>query len=82
MSEGYSEIFSGMRALNFGVFQAYVFRQNWKEIEEPKRVWRGSGGMLAGKFFENLHTAMAILVLFEQFWGLFGLSRGLGLVRP
>ena len=28
---------------------------------------RGSGGMLPRKNFENLHTAMAILVLFEQF---------------
>ena len=28
---------------------------------------RGSGGMMPRKFFENLHTAMAILVLFEQF---------------
>ena len=25
--------------------------------------------MLPGKFFENLHTVMAILVLFEQFSG-------------
>ena len=28
---------------------------------------RGSGGMLPWKISENLHTAMAILVLFEQF---------------
>ena len=27
----------------------------------------GSGGMLPRKFFENLHTVEAILVLFEQF---------------
>ena len=37
---------------------------------------RGSGGMLAQKFFENLHTVMAILALFEQFQakvvGIFG----------
>ena len=29
----------------------------------------GSGGMLPRKIFENLHTVMAILVLFEQFSG-------------
>ena len=28
---------------------------------------RGSGGMLPRKNFENLHTTMAISVLFEQF---------------
>ena len=31
-------------------------------------LW-GSGGMLPGKKFENLHTVMAVLVLFEQFSG-------------
>ena len=37
-----------------------------KKIEGQKRMW-GSEGMLPRKFFENLVTAMAILVLFEQF---------------
>ena len=32
-----------------------------------KNVSRGCGSMLTRKIFENLHTAMAIFVLFEQF---------------
>ena len=32
---------------------------------------RGSGGMLPQKCFENLHTVMAILVLFQQISGNF-----------
>ena len=31
----------------------------------------GSGSMLPWKIFENLHTAVAILLLFEQFFGKF-----------
>ena len=32
-----------------------------------KTILEGSGGQLPRKVFEILHTAMAILVLFEQF---------------
>ena len=36
---------------------------------ENKKDSRGSGGMLLREIFENLHTVVAILVLFEQFLG-------------
>ena len=36
-----------------------------KQNEDSNGV-RGSGDMLSRKFFENLHTMMAILVFFEQ----------------
>ena len=36
-----------------------------------KKTLGGSGGMLPRKIFENLHTLMAILALFEQFLGNF-----------
>ena len=34
----------------------------------------GSGGMLPRKVFENLHTVVAILALFEPFSGIFCLN--------
>ena len=34
---------------------------------ETKMILGGSGGMLSRKNFKNLHTAMDILALFEQF---------------
>ena len=34
---------------------------------ENKKDCGGSGGVLPQKLFENLHTAVAILALFEQF---------------
>ena len=39
-----------------------------------KKALRGSGGMLPRKFFENLHTVVAILVFFEQSLGKFCFS--------
>ena len=38
---------------------------------ENKKGSRGSGGMLPRKFFENLQTVVAILVVLEQFLGKF-----------
>ena len=51
----------------FVTFQAYFFStdlifHNLSNKNDP----RGSGGMLPGKFFENLHTAMAFLALIEK----------------
>ena len=39
-----------------------------------KKALGGSGGMLPRKFFENLHTVVAILVLFEQILSKFCLN--------
>ena len=39
-----------------------------------KKTLGGSGGMLPRKIFENLHTVVAILALFEQFLGKFCLN--------
>ena len=39
-----------------------------------KKALGGSGGMLRGKNFENLHTVEASLVLFDQFFGKFCLN--------
>ena len=39
-----------------------------------KKAPRGSGGRLPWKIFENLHTVVAILLLFEQFIGKFCLN--------
>ena len=44
-------------------FSAELFLRN----VSSKNDSRGSGGMLPLKIFENLHTEIAILVLFEQF---------------
>ena len=69
MSGAYSEIFLG-RGTNFRHFSSVVFfdRFNLSNLAEvTKTTLGGSGGMLFRKFFKNLRTAMAILVLFEQF---------------
>ena len=39
-----------------------------------KKAVGGSGGLLPQKVFKNLHTAVAILELFEQFLGKFYLN--------
>ena len=39
-----------------------------------KKVLGGSGGMLPRKFFENLLSVVAILVIFEQLLGIFCLK--------
>ena len=53
---------------NFRHFSSAVFfdRFNFKLLKYQK-LSRGSGGMLPRKIFENLHTVIAILVIFEQF---------------
>ena len=53
-------------ALHFDIFSSVVFsgRIIVKHIENKKGS-RGSGGMLPWKIFENLHTVVAILALFE-----------------
>ena len=38
---------------------------------ENKKTLGGSGGMLPREIFENLHTVVVTLVLFEQFLGKF-----------
>ena len=42
-------------------------RVTFKQLKCQKATLGGSGGMLPQKLFEILHTAMTILVLFEQF---------------
>ena len=50
----------------FHIFQVHFFdRTNLKLIVKQKKALGGSGGMLPQKIFENLHTVMTILVLFE-----------------
>ena len=43
------------------------------QVDGQKQLW-GSGGILSKKIFENLYTAMNILVRFEQFSGKFCLN--------
>ena len=68
MSGAYSEFFEG-EGINFRhFFQAQVFpAELFLSNLSAKNDSRGSGGMLPRKIFENLLTAMTILVLFEQF---------------
>ena len=56
---------------NFNIFLSAVFtgRINLKQVEEPKKGSRVSGGMLPRKIFENSRTVMTILVHFEQISG-------------
>ena len=49
-------------------FKRSFFRQSYSNLS-TKTTLGGSGGMLPRKIFENLHTVMAILVLFKQFLG-------------
>ena len=52
------------------LFQAYFFPAELILSNlSTKNDSRGLQGMLPRKIFENLHTVMAILVLFEQFSG-------------
>ena len=56
-------------------FDIYFKRSSFGRIIlkhiENKKTLGGSGGMFPRKIFENLHAAMAILVLLEQFSGAF-----------
>ena len=61
------KFFEGRRGLQFSshfsreYFPAELFLSNLS----AKNYSRGSGGMLPRKIFENLHSAMTILVRFE-----------------
>ena len=69
MSGAYSEFFQG-GGTNFRHFSSVCFLTDLiLSYLSNKNDSRGSGGMFSRKFFENLHTAMTILVLFEQFLG-------------
>ena len=56
-------------APKFGIFQAFFFffffGQNCSEKINEKEALGGSGGMLPQIIFENFHTAVAVLALFE-----------------
>ena len=67
MSGAYSEIFrrGGINFRHF--FPAFFSAELILSNLSAKNDFRGSVGMLPRKNFENLHTAMVILVLFEQF---------------
>ena len=67
MSAAYSEFFSVREHQIFTyIFKRIFGRIILKHIENIKGCG-GSGGMLPRKIFKNLHTAVAILLLFEQF---------------
>ena len=68
MSAIYSKNFLGREHPNLPYFQTFFFsgRIVLKNIDNKKGS-RGSGGMFPRKIFENLHTVVAILALFEQF---------------
>ena len=67
MSGAYSELFSGRGHPFSSIFQAQFFSAELILSNlSNKNDSRGSGGMLPRKNFENLHTVMAILVLFKQ----------------
>ena len=67
MSGAYSKFFSGrghqFSSLFMRNFSTDLILSNLSNTNDS----RGSGGILPRKFFKNLHTAMVILVLFEQF---------------
>ena len=51
------------------VFKCFFLAELVLSNLSNKDDFRGSEGMLPRKIFENLHTEMAVLVLFEQFSG-------------
>ena len=72
MSGAYSEVFSGRGHQISSLFPAFFFPNKLILSNlSNKNDSRGSAGMLPQKSFENLHTVMAVLVLFEQFSGKF-----------
>ena len=75
MCVAYSEIFSGRGHQFLTYFKRSLFRQNYfEEILRAKMGLVGLGACYPRKFFENLHTVVAILVVFEQFLGKFCLT--------
>ena len=70
MSGAYSEFFSGKGHQVSSLFQGQFFpgRVISSNVSN-KNDFRGVRGMVPRKIFENLHTVMVILALFEQFSG-------------
>ena len=70
MSGAYSEFFQG-KSTKFRHFfkRSFSLEELTLSNLSNKNDFRGSGGMLHRKIFENLHTVMVILALFEQFSG-------------
>ena len=67
---GVFRIFFKKKASIFVIFSSVFFSAEYILSNlSNKNNSRGSGGMLPRKHFKNLHTASAILVLFEQFLG-------------
>ena len=73
-SYAFKKFFQG-GALKFAIFSSVFFSSTiiLKYIKNEKRS-RGVRGHAPRKFFENLHTVVAILALFEQFLGKFCLN--------
>ena len=67
---GVSKIFSGREPQISSLFQAQFFPAELILSNlSNKNDFRGVRGMLPREIFENLHTVMVILALFEQFSG-------------
>ena len=76
MSATYLRIFFRKEALKFAVFSSVVFQAELlrSTLRIKRKCSRGVRGMLPREIFENLHTVVAILALFEQFLGKFCLN--------
>ena len=61
-------------APNFVIFSSVVFFRQILNKTENEKGSKGVRGHALRKIFENLHTVVAILVLFEQFLGKFCLN--------
>ena len=64
-------IYSELSSTKFLTFFKRIFsgKVKFEANRETKMILGGSGGMLPRKIFQNLHTVMGILALFEQFVG-------------
>ena len=72
MSKAYSEFFTGWNQ----IFSLHLFKRSFfsaeligSKLRNKNMALGGPRVMLSRKFFENLDTIMAVLVLFEQFSG-------------
>ena len=73
-AQAYLKFFSGRSSQIRHIFKRSFSTALFLSILSIKKaLWR-SGGMLPRKIFENLHTVVVILVLFEQVLGKFGLN--------
>ena len=61
------KFFEGETSIFVSLFKRIFPEELFLSNLSAKNDSRGSRGMLLRKIFENLHTAMAILVHFEQF---------------